>query len=103
MAYRSTTAILLAALLSTSAVLGQTSRPARERFTAVAMDLGGLATSPATTAQVTITTPRGSSSAEQNRLLTAMREKKGAAVDVIRDQKPVGRIQFSSSLGYDLH
>lgn len=103
MATNRTTAILFAALLTTSAVLAQTNRPANERFTAVAVDLGGLSSRPATTSHVNITLDRWSSKAEQERLMTAMRAKKGNALDVLRDLKPIGRIQFNSSLGYDLH
>jgi hypothetical protein len=103
MATKWTSAIVLAALLSASAVLGQTNRPANERFSAVAIDLGGLSTRAATTAHVEITLDRWSSKAEQERLMAAMRSKRaGKTLDVLRDLKPVGRIQFDNNLGYDL-
>lgn len=104
MSIKHSTAILFAALLGTSAGLAQTNRPANERFTAVAVDLGGLSTRPATTSHVEIMLDRWSSKAEHERLNAAMRSKSaGKMLDVLRDLTPVGRIQFNNNLGWDLH
>jgi hypothetical protein len=103
MAIRRTSAVVFAALFITSAVPAQTNRPANERFTAFAVDLGGMSTRPATTAHVEITLDHWSSKAEQERLTAAMRSKRaGKTLDVLRNLKPVGRIQFDNNLGYDL-
>ena len=90
--------------LDGSAVRAQTNQPANERFTAAAIDLGGTRSSRVTTAHVTISLDRWSSKAEQERLMAAMRGKsKDRALEVLRDLRPVGRIQLNTNLGYDLH
>lgn len=95
--------VFILATFSTSVALGQTNTPAHERFTAVAVDLGGSTSSRATVAHVSITLDRWSSTAEQQRVTTALRGKgKDKLLDLMRRLKPIGRIQVDSGLGWDL-
>ena len=103
MATRLFAPFLAVMLLSSAGLSGQTNRPAAERLTAVAVDLGGTLTARVSTAHVEITIDRWSSRAEQQRVSAALRgQGTDKLLDVMRDLRPVGRIQVDNNLGWDL-
>jgi len=73
-----------------------------QRFTALAVSLGGPRT-PAGTAQVDITIDRWSTEAERGRLLEALKKDQDTLLETLQDLKPVGSIRTPGSLAYDLH
>jgi hypothetical protein len=93
--------VVLAALLAATApAAAQTNQPA-ERFSAFAVNMGGL--SPASAGMVDIVIDRWSSDAEFERLLNTFKEKgPDRLLDALRDTKPVGTIRPPQGLGWDL-
>jgi hypothetical protein len=73
-----------------------------ERFTAMAVNIGG-APVRWTTQTVQIVVNRWSTEAERNRLLSVLREQgPEKLLDVLRDMPRVGYIRTPDSIGYDL-
>jgi hypothetical protein len=73
-----------------------------ERFTAIAISLGGINTR-AGSGQVLIDVKRWSSTAEQEKLISALlKEGPEALLEALRDMQSVGTIRTPDSLGYDL-
>lgn len=98
--------IVATLLLAPAAALAQTDDPAGLRFSAVAVDLGGMWTSEVTVARVEITIDRWSDPAEADRLMQALGGEGGKRpmpLAVLRELKPVGRISVNSNVGWNLH
>lgn len=99
---RSWTSLALCALLLLPAIdaRGQSDAPPEE-FSAFAVNMGTIATG--ATGQLIITISRWSSAAEQDALLTTLREKgQQALIGSFRDSRRVGTIRTPQTVGYDL-
>jgi hypothetical protein len=91
----------LSFVLVASAVFGQ-SMSERERFTAVAVNLGS--NDRAWADRVEIVVNRWSTAVERDRLLTALFEQGSEKLlDALMDMPAVGYIRTPNSIGYDLH
>ena len=94
-------AVVLAGLASAPAARAATPE-GRERFSAVAVDLGGRYG--ATTALVQINVDRWSTPEERRNLESVLAESgPDALLAALQKTKPVGRIYTTGSIGYDLH
>ena len=86
----------------TSANLPAQSNLPPERFSAIAISLGGINTR-AGSSQVVIDVKRWSSAAEQEKLTnTLLKQGPEALLEALRDMPSVGTIRTPDSLGYDL-
>ena len=90
-------------LLAAAAVAAQDTLKLPARFTAFAVSTGGPRTSDVAS-QVEIVIERWSTAAESERLTEVLTTKgPDAALETLRELKPVGRISTPGNLAYDLH
>jgi hypothetical protein len=94
-------AVLLLAV-AVPAQIGTTGDDTREAFTAVALSAGGPRTRPVATNLESVI-DRSSTESERRRMFQAIEKGQDAALETLRDLRPVGWIRTPGQLRWDLH
>ena len=94
--------LVLMLMPQVAAQVGTAGDARRESFSAVAISGGGPLTRPVAT-NLRILIDRWSTEGERRRMFDALEKGQDAALDTLRDLRPVGRIFAPGQLGWDLH